>query len=135
MCWEGIIDDGYILGNIINIYFNEFVCDFDFVCRMKFSIKVVKVECIFVVLNLGWRLVLVESLEVIECCKLIYVFGVILYFVMFIWLILLKFLFIIIYLFVIGIYFDILFIVCKVVVVGVVKLVYDIVFLFLSNGI
>jgi hypothetical protein len=132
---EGITDDGYISGNTINTYLNEFARDFDLVRRTKLSTKVVKVERISAAPNSGWRLALAESLEAIECRKLIYASGATSHPVMPTWPTSPKFSSTIIHSSAIGTHLDTLSTVRKAVVVGAAKSAYDTVFLLLSNGI
>lgn len=68
---EGITNDGYIAGETINRYLNEFAQDFDLVRRTRLQTKVVQVQR---TVEGGWRLKL-EGKAPVECSKLIYASG------------------------------------------------------------
>ncbi|RYP59772.1 hypothetical protein DL771_010750 [Monosporascus sp. 5C6A] len=68
---EGITSDGYISGETINKYLNDFACDYDLVRRTRLGTKVVKVKRLG---GAGWRLE-IEGKPAVECGKLIYASG------------------------------------------------------------
>ncbi|ORY69608.1 cofactor FMO1 FAD enzyme [Pseudomassariella vexata] len=68
---EGITSDGYISGDTINKYLNDFAKDYDLVRRCRLRTKVVKVDRMS---GEGWRLEF-EGRPAIECTKLIYASG------------------------------------------------------------
>ena len=74
---EGITSDGYISGDTIHRYLNDFARDYDLVRRTRLHTKVVGVERLPGGENGGgggWRLEL-EGKPALECAKLIYASG------------------------------------------------------------
>ncbi|CAJ2505543.1 Uu.00g129370.m01.CDS01 [Anthostomella pinea] len=68
---EGVSADGYISGETINTYLNDFARDYGLVRRTRLRTKVVKVDRLA---GKGWRLDLAGK-PPIECAKLIYASG------------------------------------------------------------
>ena len=75
---EGITPDGYISGDTIHRYLNDFARDYDLVRRTRLRTKVVRVERLpgsgGDANASGWRLEL-EGKPALECAKLIYASG------------------------------------------------------------
>jgi hypothetical protein len=68
---EGVTSDGYISGETINQYLNDFALDYNLVKRCRLRTTVVKVDRLP---GEGWRLE-VDGAPPIECSKLIYASG------------------------------------------------------------
>lgn len=71
---EGITHDGYIAGDTIHRYLNDFARDFDLVRRTRLRTKVERVEKIPIEQGGGWKLHL-EGKAPLSCAKLIYASG------------------------------------------------------------
>lgn len=74
---EGITEDGYISGDTINAYLNQFARDHDLLRRTRLGSRVVKLERIIPSSKTGgstWRLHL-EGQPPVRCAKLIYASG------------------------------------------------------------
>ncbi|KAK2599083.1 hypothetical protein QQS21_005424 [Conoideocrella luteorostrata] len=71
MCKEGITEDGYISGETIHRYLNDFASDFDLVRRTRLLTTVQNVHR---AATGGWRLHIAGKAP-IECAKLIYASG------------------------------------------------------------
>lgn len=69
---EGISPDGYISGDTINTYLNDFAKDYDLIRRTRLLHKVLRVDRVPVTQK--WR-VDIDSKASLECSKLIYASG------------------------------------------------------------
>ena len=129
---EGITSDGYISGETINTYLNEFARDHDLVRRTRLRAKVVKVERASKAA--GWRLNL-EGQPSVECAKLIYASGATSHPVIPSWPKSSDFKTPIIHSAETGTHLDALAKIRRATVIGSAKSAYDTVFLLLSNGV
>ncbi|KAL2831376.1 cofactor FMO1 FAD enzyme [Aspergillus cavernicola] len=130
---EGITEDGYISGETINTYLNEFARDYDLLRRARLSTKVIKVERFPG--NDTWKLTLDGNKRPIECEKLIYASGATSHPVMPSWPNQSSFQAPVIHSAETGVHLEALKKIQRATVLGGAKSAYDTVFLLLSNGV
>ncbi|CAN8104633.1 unnamed protein product [Discula destructiva] len=129
---EGITDDGYISGDTINTYLNDFAREYDLVRRAHLSTKVTRVERVSK--TGGWRVHL-EDKPSVRCSKLIYASGATSHPVIPTWPKSTDFKAPVIHSSEVGTHLKELSRVNRAVVVGAAKSAYDTVYLLLSNGV